>query len=156
MPVVGVLGGGGGAWTTVGVLATVGVDAGRGVAVVFARRGGAGRGLSAGVGMAFSRAGSDARAAGTATGEASEVAVCRLEPDLVAMPTPNAAANPKTAATAALSGAALLNLDISQLVVGAMQIRAAAVVAARPVAVGDRGHLLVGAVSHRAQNRADA
>jgi hypothetical protein len=134
-PVVGVLGGGGGGglWITVGVLVTAGVDAGRGAAaavvVVFGRRGGAGRGLSAGVGTAFSRAGSDARAAGTATGEASDVAAWGLEPDLVAMPTPNDAANPRTAATAALSGAALLNLDVSQLVVGAMQVRAAAVVA---------------------------
>lgn len=131
-PVVGVVGGGGGGgvWTTVGVVETVGVDAGWLAAVVVCDRwGGAGRGLSAGVGTAFARAGSDARAAGTATGDASDVAVCGLELDLVAMPTPNAAANPKTAATAALSGAALLNLDVSQLVVGAMQVRAAAVMA---------------------------
>ena len=118
-------------WITVGVLATVGVDAGAEVValVVCGLRGGAGRGLSAGVGTAFARAGSDARAAGSATGEASEVAVWGLELDLVAMPTPNAAAKPRTAATAALSGAALLNLDVSQLVVGAMQVRAAAVMA---------------------------
>jgi len=135
-PVVGVVGGGGGGgddvWTTVGVVETVGVDAGGVVAVtvvVFGLWGGAGRALSAGVGTAFARAGSDARAEGTAAGDASEVAVCGLELDLVAMPTPNAAAKPKTAATAALSGAALLNLDVSQLVVGAMQICAAAVVA---------------------------
>jgi hypothetical protein len=57
-PVVGVVGGGGGGgggvWITVGVLETVGVDAGCvAVVVVFGRRGGAGRGLSAGVGGAF-------------------------------------------------------------------------------------------------------
>ena len=144
-PVVGVVGGGGGGvvWTTVGVFVTVGVEAGRGVdvgvaVVAFGRRGGAGRASSAGVGTAFASAGSDARDAGTATGDASEVAVCGLEFDLVAIPTPNAAAKPKTAATAALIGAALLNLDVSQLVVGAVQVRAAAVMAARPVAVGDR------------------
>lgn len=131
-PVVGVVGGGGGGgvWTTVGVVETVGVDAGWVAAVVVCdRRGGAGRGLSAGVATALSRAGSDARAAGIAAGDASDVAVCGLELDLVAMPTPNAAAKPRTAATAALSGAALLNLDVSQLVVGAVQVRAAAVVA---------------------------
>jgi hypothetical protein len=117
-------------WPTVGVVETVGVVAGCVAAVVvFGRRGGEGRDLSAGVGTAFSRAGNDARAEGMAVGEASEVAVWGLELDLVAMPTPNAATNPRTAATAALSGAALLNLDLSQLVVGSMQVRAAAVVA---------------------------
>jgi hypothetical protein len=136
-PVVGVVGGGGGGgggddvWTTVGVVDTVGVVAGwvAAVVVVFGLWGGAGRGLSAGVLTAFARAGNDARAAVTATGDAREVAVWGLELDLVAMPTPNAAAKPRTAATAALSGAALLNLDVSQLVVGAMQVRAAAVMA---------------------------
>src|SRR6476619_7497063 len=93
-----------------------------------------------------------------ATGGTSAVAVCglELELDLMAIPTPNAAANPNTAATAALSGAALLNLNVSQLRVGAVQVRATAVVAAGPVAVGDRGHLLVRAVADRVQDRADA
>jgi hypothetical protein len=106
-PVVGVLITGG-ALETVGV-ATVGVGAG----VVFGRRGGAGRGLSAGVGTSCRRAGRDARAAGIAAGGASEVAACGLELDLVAMPIPNAPPNPRKAATAALSGAALLNVDVS-------------------------------------------
>jgi hypothetical protein len=98
----------------VGVVEIVGVGAAEVTDdVVLGLLGGAGRGLSAGVAAAFSSAGSDARCAWIATGDASEGAACGLELDLVAMPTPNAAANPNTAATAALSGAALLNLNVS-------------------------------------------
>jgi hypothetical protein len=104
---------GGVLWTAGGALTTVEVGATGVVAAGVLGRRGAGRGLSAGVGAAFSSAGSDARGDWIATGGASEFSVWGLELDLVTMPTPNAAANAKAAATIALSGAALLNVDVS-------------------------------------------
>jgi hypothetical protein len=91
---------GGGFWVTDDEL---GLDAGvatAGASDAFGRAAGLGRDFSAGVATSPCTAGTEARGAWIATGGASEVAVCGLGLDFVAMPTPNASAN-ASAATAA-------------------------------------------------------
>ena len=75
---------------------------------------GAGRDFSAGVGTSRSSAGTLTCGAWIETGDASDVAVCWLELDLVAIPTPNAPMNNTTAAAApsTLCEGVLLNLDL--------------------------------------------
>src|SRR5690242_3567385 len=48
------------------------------------------------------------------------------------------------------------DFQVAELVVGRSQVRAAAVVAAGPAAVGDRAHLLLGIAPDRVEDRADA
>src|SRR5437868_11020022 len=48
------------------------------------------------------------------------------------------------------------DFQAAELVVGRSQVGAAAIAAAGPAAVGDRGHLLLGVAADRVQDRTDA